>query len=198
MKRFIPLFIGLFLTINSISQIPNILDVPSRFKSDVIRYVVTDDGYTYEPLVENDTSLVTQIGLNCILVDLSIVESVNNLRDEFGLTRLTYSKDISNYLMSAELNDLPLSQGFTWGTYSLFSDYGYVSHFENKELKFCDYLLDFMTLDDDLFLDLTNPYSKEFGISFTQNYEDKTYNFMIFIKHPFNILITFFITQKVI
>jgi hypothetical protein len=182
MKRFIPLFIGLFLTINSISQIPNILDVPSRFKSDVIRYVVTDDGYTYEPLVENDTSLVTQIGLNCILVDLSIVESVNNLRDEFGLTRLTYSKDISNYLMSAELNDLPLSQGFTWGTYSLFSDYGYVSHFENKELKFCDYLLDFMTLDDDLFLDLTNPYSKEFGISFTQNYEDKTYNFMIFIR----------------
>lgn len=182
MKRTILLLVGLIVAFESFSQTSNVPDVPTRFNSDIIKYVVNDEGFTFEPLVEDKTSLVTENGLNHTSVILSVVESINILRSEFGLTKLTFSEDISNYLTVSNLNSLPLSQGFTWGTYGLFSEYGYVSHFENKELKFCDYLLDVMSLDDDLFLDLTNPSSTEIGIFFTQNYGDKTYEFMIFIK----------------
>lgn len=183
MRRIVFLVVGLTLLSNVFSQSLNKMSLKKRFNSDIITYRLNGYGEVeMVPLKENYNSPLVQNGLNETPVIKSITTSVNNFRKEFGLTPLTFSQDISNYLTSSNINGLPLSRGFTWGTYGGFSEYGFISHFENKELKFCDYLLDFMSLDDDLFSDLTDSNSKSIGIYFSQNHSDKTYDFMILIK----------------
>ena len=180
MKNVVVLCVSLVMVLNSFGQTS---DIQKRFKSDIITYVDNGDwAIKIIPLQEDKTSPITEYGLNQQLVIESVLTSINNLRSENGVSELTFSNEISDYLTTSNLNDLPLSQGFTWGTYGLFSEYGFIAHFENKELKFCDYLLDVMSLDSDLFSDLTNPSSKTVGVFFSQNYSDKTYNFMILVK----------------
>ena len=182
MKRIIFLVITLVILFNVYSQTLNTPNLQTRFKSDIITYVYSDDWFDIIPLQEDKSAPITEYGLNYQLFVENILVSINNFRREYGLDMLTLSDEISNYLTVSNLNGLPLSEGFTWGTYGVFAEYGYVSHFENKELKFSDYLFDVMSLDDDLFNDLINPLAKTIGVFFSQNYSDKTYDFMVLVK----------------
>ena len=72
--------------------------------------------------------------------------------------------------------------GLTWSTYATFSDYNYVQNTKSKEARFCDFLMDNMSVTSDLFLELISEHVKEAGFYFKENPIDRTYDFAIYVR----------------
>lgn len=172
---FIAACLGLIITAKS--------QINPNFKSDIINANIIDSLWTEISPIHNDTtSPLIKDGINQSLVMEKFVDELNKFREEQGLSPVSMSNQLSQYLTGAMEYDLPLNLGFTWGTYGTFSEYGYVSKYKDVERSFCRYLIDVMSIDSVSFNDLTNPDSKEVGYYITQNMDDKTYNFMVYIK----------------
>ena len=182
MKNVVVLCVSLLMVLNSFGQTLNIPGTNYPFNSDIITYVVTDS-FSYDIVPLNNDSLTVQGPLDEDKFNQIVVTSVNKFRNEYGLGDLVLNKTICDELKNSILYGDVLN-GFPWSIYSLFNTYGYVSHFENKEEKFCDYLLDLMSLGigSGLNGEIMKPESKEFGYYFRQKEEDESVDFIIYIK----------------
>lgn len=155
----------------------------SHFKSDIITYEVIDTMWTeIKPLYNDTNSSLIVNGINEGLVMENMLNVVNTFRKNNGVPEVFHSIEISQDLESSIVNSTPLNFGFTWGTYGLFSEYGYVSNAEDIESRFCQYLIDVMSLDYDLYKTIVDPNNTEVGCHFIQDLNDKTYSFMFLIK----------------
>lgn len=180
MKTLILLPILLLTYLVSYSQtIPNTV---IEFKSDIIKFEVVDSMWTrIDPINNVFDSILSNEGLDESLVISNLLNTLNQLRKNFGSTEVSLNQQISDDLNSSLTYGTYLN-GFTNITTGFFYEYNYVSLFDNREVAFCRYLLDCMCVDSDLFRELINPSSTEVGFHFTQNYDDLSYQFAIFVK----------------
>jgi hypothetical protein len=180
MKTLILILFNLLTLSNVFSQ--NLVDTNPNFKSDLIRFEVVDSIWIrIDPIHNVVDSILSNEGLNESLVRNKLLEPLNQLRKEYGSDELVLNEQLSyNLLNSAEFG-LPLT-GITWSTYGVFSEYNYISVFDDRELSFLKYNIDVMCVDKDLFKDLINPNATQVGFYFTQNLEDKTYSLMIYVQ----------------
>ena len=111
-----------------------------------------------------------------------MLDVVNDFRKRNGVSEVYQNYEISQDLESVIVRGTPFSFGYTWGTYGSFSEYGFVSNVKDVESRFCQYLIDVMSLDYDLYKTIVDPNNFEVGFYFTQNLTDQTYSFMFFIK----------------
>jgi len=179
MKHLLSLFLTLLFLTNVNSQVTS----NSVYKSEIIKIVVIDSMWTrIDPLYNDTSSIFIVKGLDESLVMEKMVDALNLFRENYKLNSVSYNPSISKYLASSVIYTTPLDQGLTWGSYGLFTEYGYISNSNDIEFRFCQYLIDVMSVDEDLFKEITNPESKDVGVYFTQNLDDRSYTFMIFIK----------------
>jgi hypothetical protein len=108
-----------------------------------------------------------------------MLKSINRLRAEYGRRPVKLSKEICDEMKKVSERN-PINY-ITWATYGFYSDFNYVRHFENREEKFCDFLFDIMSVTPELFLELINKDATEMGFYYSQNEEDRTYGFNIFL-----------------
>jgi len=135
-----------------------------------------------KPLYNDTNSVLIVNGINEGLVMEKMLDVVNSFRKNNGVSEVYQNYEISQDLESSIVNSVPLNFGITWGTYGLFSEYGYVSNGEDIESRFCQYLIDVMSLDYDLYKTILDPNNFEVGFYFIQNLTDQTYSFVFFIK----------------
>ncbi len=155
----------------------------SHFKSDIITYEVIDTMWTeIKPLYNDTNSELVVNGIDEGLFMEKMLDVVNDFRKRNGVSEVYQNYEISQDLGSVIVRGTPFSFGYTWGTYGSFSEYGYVSNVEDVESRFCQYLIDVMSLDYDLYKTIVDPNNFEVGFYFTQNLTDQTYSFMFFIK----------------
>lgn len=110
-----------------------------------------------------------------------LIYSLNSFRKKYGKKPLKYSLEISDNLAYVFENQAPIS-GLTWSTYATFMEYNYVRNFKNKEARFCDLLMDNMSVTAELFHELIKDNAKEAGFYFKQNPFDRTYDFAIYVR----------------
>lgn len=110
-----------------------------------------------------------------------LIYSLNSFRKKYGKKPLKYSLEITENLTSVFENQESIS-GLTWSTYATFREYNYVRNFNNKEAKFCDFLMDNMSVTAELFKELIKDDAKEAGFYFKENPIDRTYDFAIYVR----------------
>jgi hypothetical protein len=110
-----------------------------------------------------------------------LIYSLNAFRKKYGKKPLKYSLEISDNLAYVFENQAPIS-GLTWSTYATFREYNYLRNFKNKEARFCDLLMDNMSVTAELFKELIKDDAKEAGFYFKENQIDRTYDFAIYVK----------------
>jgi hypothetical protein len=135
-----------------------------------------------KPLHNDTTSTLIVNGINESLVMNKLLGVLNDFREGHGASKVSHDIQTTRYLVSSLVHSLPLNDGFTWSTYGSFSEYGYISNTEDIETAFCQYLIDIMSLDYDLFKTIVDPNNTEVGFYFTQDSDEKSYTFIIFIK----------------
>jgi hypothetical protein len=180
MKNLVVLCVSLVMTLNSFGQTLNVPGTDYPYNSDIITFVRMDT-LTYDIIPLNNDSLTIQVELDESYIRENFINSLNKFRSEYGSSPLVLNTTISSSLESSIVYGTPLD-GHTWSTYGLFTEYGYVSNFDNKEEKFCDYLIDVMSIGTDLFKELISPNATEFGVYFRQNIDDRTFDFIIYVK----------------
>ena len=175
-------FLFLVLTLNLYSQPLMIVGTNVPYESEFITFKDIDSLWIEVSLLNVDTnaSEVTY-GINELVVMDSLLSVINKYRVKHGSTELTFNKQIYYDLRGSMLFGFP-SSGVTWSLYGTFSNYGVLSQFNNKEVKFCQYLIDMMTISEEQYLDLINPNVTEVGFYFTENIDELTYDFSIHLK----------------
>ncbi len=155
----------------------------SHFKSDIITYEVIDTMWTeIKPLYNDTNSSLIVNGINEGLVMENMLNVVNTFRKNNGVPEVYHNYRISQDLASVLVHGTPYNFGHTWGTYGSFSEYGFVSNVKDVESKFCQYLIDVISLDYDLYKTIVDPNKTEVGFYFIQDLTDQTYSLEIYIK----------------
>jgi hypothetical protein len=171
-------------TVNTQSQIITIPGTDYPFYSDIIKFKNSDtyEGmYDVTPIDKHINLSSTPIVLNEKLVQQNLLSSLNTLRKQYGRKPLKLDPSISNRLGKSVTNNTSVGP-ITWATYASFNSFNYVRNFQNKEQKFCDYLFDIMSITPELFLELIDTNAKTVGFYYSQNYSDKTFDFIISIN----------------
>ena len=181
----------LVLIIKSIafSQVITVPGTEHPFYSDIIKFQDTDftmfggEGEFLEIVPKDNTIDLTakDIILNETLVSNNILKSLNEFRSQYGKKPLKVNNKISLNLEHAIMYG-DYVDGVTSARYAPYWTFNYVRNFENRESKFCDYLFDSMAVDADQFLELIRDDAKEVGFFYIQYENDRTYNFIIYIK----------------
>lgn len=110
-----------------------------------------------------------------------LIYSLNSFRRKYGKKPLQLSIEISENLRYVFEEKASIT-GLTWSTYATFSDYNYVQNTKSKEARFCDFLMDIMSVTSELFLELISEHVKEAGFYFKENLEDHTYEYAIYLR----------------
>ena len=176
------IFLSVLLLTSLVSYSQTIPNTDIQFKSEIIKFSVVDSMWTrIDPINNVLDSILSNEGLDESVVMGNLLNTLNQLRKNFGSKEVSLNQQISDDLNSSLTYGTYLN-GFTNITTGFFYEYNYVSLFDNREVAFCRYLLDCMCVDSDLFRELINPSSTEVGFHFTQNYDDLSYQFAIFVK----------------
>lgn len=172
----------LTLTLNLFAQPLTIVGTDVPYESEFITFEKVDSFLIEITLLNEDlNSPEVTYGINELVVMDSLLSVINKYRVKHGSSELTFSTQIYYDLRGSTLFGFP-SNGVTWSLYGTFSNYGVLSQFNNKEVKFCQYLIDMMTISEEQYLDLINPNVTEVGFYFTENLEESTYDFSIHLK----------------
>ena len=176
------IFLSILLLTSLVSYSQTIPNTDIQFKSEIIKFSVVDSMWTrIDPINNVFDSILSNEGLDESIVMGNLLNTLNQLRKNFGSTEVSLNQQISDDLNSSLTYGTYLN-GFTNISTGFFYEYNYVSLFDNREAAFCRYLLDCMCVDSDLFRELINSSSTEVGFYFTQNYDDLSYQFAIFVK----------------
>lgn len=172
-----------FISVACFSQIVKVPGTEYPFYSDIIKFQDSE----YEDMLEiipanKDVNLsAAPPELDSKIIEKSILNAVNSFRKQYGRKPVKFSKAISSNLSNALLNDEPFDK-LSWSTLGFFYEFNYVGHFKNKEEKFCDFLLDVMSVDSDNFLELIAAEAKEVGFLYKQDEIESQYEFAIYIR----------------
>jgi len=182
MKKLAVLFVASIVASISFTQVVMIPGTEYPFYSDIIKFQ-DSDLYGLTEIVSVNKHINWNVAppvLNEILIQQNLLKSINIVRKQYGKKPLKLNDEISNNLKkSFETNSSVIN---TWTTYGTFNEFNYVRQFENKEVKFCDYLFDVMSITPELFFELIDSKATIVGFYYKHNKQDTTYDFAVYIK----------------
>jgi hypothetical protein len=185
------LFLSAIFAITSFTSNSQVVFIPETnypFYSDVFRFEQSEYENFLElvPLDKRINLAATPIILNEGVVRANMIDAINRLRAQYGVKPIKYNKTLSADINAYVTRGIPATLNgagvLTRTEYGTFQTFNYVRNFQNKEAKFCDMLLDEASLNKDTFLQLINPKATIVGFCYSQNIQDKTYEFNLCIK----------------
>ena len=103
------------------------------------------------------------------------------MRKEYGRKELKHDHTLCEQIAHGYENYLPEKEVTSYTAIIPAYYANIINHFEDKEMAFCDYLIDLATVMDVNFYKLTNAKATKFGFYLKRD-EDNNYSFLLLVK----------------
>ncbi len=193
MNRFLVIFIAWYFTcVNSVgmAQYQKVIDTNYPWYTDIIKYleptgegknVITVSSYEIVPIDETVDFSKQLVILNDDRLRFIFPEAMNKMRNEYGRKKLKHDHKLCEQIAHTYENNLPETE---YNLYALYIPAYYaniINNFDDKEMAFCDYLIDVATVMDVNFYSLTNAKATKFGFYLKRD-QDNNYSFLLVVK----------------
>lgn len=174
----------------SYAQYQNVINTDYPWYSNIIKYKVpTNQGtnsiiatsYEIVPVAKNIDFSKQLVFLNDDRLRTVFPKALNKMRKEYGKSELKHDHTICESIAHTYENNLPEMYPSAYSSYTPAYYANIINQFEDKEIAFCDYLIDLATVMDVNFYKLVDSNTTKFGFYLKRDL-DNNYSFTIVVR----------------